>query len=182
MAAEVGSTDMGKIFTLSPAIKAVCRDALDDLITELAKNCRIFYPPKFIDCVNCVQDPNGDQGASYWRHGGPMKFMTGAACPMCNSQHQRAEYVSEDFQWLCALRPKDFFIPIPNLDFKVPFGYVQTKMFSQDVPKALASEYMVFQTAISGLSGESRYKLHSKPVDVSNIIQNRYFVATWEMI
>ena len=63
---------MGKIFTLSDDIKSVVTDALDDLITELGKDCRLVYPPRFVPCGNCIYDPIAGKSSNHWKSGGPI--------------------------------------------------------------------------------------------------------------
>lgn len=171
---------MGTIFTLTDDIKSTIASALDDLISELGKDCRLVYPPRMTSCVNCVWDPVGKKSSNYYLHGGPVPF-SNTSCPMCNGVGKRAEEVSDVVKFLCAIEPKHFFKPVKHLDIQLPYSIIQTKGFLSDMPRVRRASHMVFQVAIEGLLNK-RFRLLDDPVDVSNIIQNRYFVATWEQI
>lgn len=170
---------MGQIFTLDSNIKGIIQQALDDIITELDKPCRLYYPSRWVSCDNCTLNPAGNISSNRYRHGGPVPFPSGSACPLCSGQGKRAEEQTEDINLLCSADPKKFFVPIPNLPIQVPDGILQTKGYMTDLPKILRAEFMLYQTSIDGYQ-KRKYRLLSEPVDSSNIIQNRYFVATWE--
>lgn len=170
---------MANLFDLDPETLANIQDGLDSLVNVLGKKCRLVYPPKWTTCNNCILDPQNQRSSNHYRHGGPIKFPDGAACPQCNGDGKVATQVSEDVKFLCEWNPSKFFYPIPNLDIRVPFGVIQTKGFIKDWPKVERCDYLVFQVALAGL-GERRYKLLGEPGDRSNIVQERYFVATWQ--
>lgn len=172
---------MGKVFTLTPSIKAVIQDALDDLITELGKNCVLYYTGKATPCTNCCWDPIGQSGGLIWKDGGPEPFPNGTICPMCNGKSMRYVETSESVKMLCAWEPKNFWNPIPNLDIRVPFSYVQTKGYFTDLPKINKANWMLFESAVEGLQ-RMKYTLLKSPGDQSNIIQGRYFIATWQQV
>lgn len=172
---------MGKIFTLTGNIKTVIQDALDDLITELGKNCRIVYPPRWLPCNNCVWDTVTQRATNVWKTGGPMQFPNGTACPVCGGHGQRSEEVSKVIKFLCEWEPKKFFLPIPNLQVRAPFAMVQTKGFMEYLPDVQNSDYMIFQSDLENIQ-RMKFKLVSEGWDRSNIIQGRYFVATWERV
>lgn len=173
---------MGTIFTLTPALKGVITTALDDLITELGKDCRLYYPPRWNACENCVYDPIGNKSSNYWLTGGPLPFPSGSTCPLCDGVGRRAEEVTEDITMLCAWEPRKFFHPIKHLDIRAPFSILQTKGYiDPDLPKVLRAESLVFQTGIEGIL-RKKYVLMGQPGDASNIIQGRYFIATWEQL
>ncbi len=170
---------MGKIFTLDADVKAVIQDALDDLITELGKDCRLVYPPRWVSCVNCVYDQIGGKSSNRWKTGGPMQFAAGTACPLCNGKGKRGEEVSETIRLLCAWDPRAFWLPVPTVQVRVPHSIVQTKGYLTDMPKVMKADHLVVELPIEPFV-RVRVKLASQPVDPSNIIQARYFVATWE--
>jgi hypothetical protein len=172
---------VGVIFTLDADTKSVITQALDDLITELGKPCRLEYPPKWAPCVNCVYDPIGNKSSNRWLSGGPMQFPNGQTCPMCNGVGQLATAVTEVITFLCAWEPRKFWFPIPNLQIRSPYSIVQTKGFLKDLPKIERANFLYFQTPIEGIA-RKKYKLFKEPGDPSNIIQNRYFVASWERV
>jgi hypothetical protein len=171
---------MGKLFTLDEGTKQVVQDALDDLITEFGKRCRVVYPPRWAACANCVSDPVGKKSANRWRTGGPLPFPSGSVCPLCNGAGgHHAEELSEEVLLLCAWEPKNFWYPAPGLDVRVPGGALQTKGFLSDMPKITRCDHLVFQLPVEPYA-HYRYRLVGEPGDRSNIIQNRYFIANWQ--
>lgn len=172
---------MGKIFTLDAATKSIITDALDDLITELGKNCRLVYPPQMVSCINCVKDPIGNKSANRWKTGGPIPFSNGMTCPMCGGEGFKAIEHTEDVLMLCAWEPKHFYYPLSNLNIRIPYSIVQTKFFLTELPKVEQCDHLVFQTNIEGVALR-KFKLYGEPGDRANIIQDRYAVATWERV
>lgn len=172
---------MANIFTIDAAIKSIIQGALDDIITNLGKNCLLVYPPKMLPCDNCVSNPIGNLPSNRWRTGGPIHFGVGSLCPMCDGQGMRAEELTEAILLLCEWDPKKFIKPFQGLDIRIPNGLLQTKGYLVDMPKILRCDHLVFQTDVAGMS-HFKYKLYDDPGDRSNIIQNRYFIATWERV
>jgi hypothetical protein len=68
-------------------------DALlaSDMTSEV---CQIVYPPKKVQCVNCLPGPLG-QGANVYRSGGPAPFNFGS-CPVCQGKGYKEEETKAD--------------------------------------------------------------------------------------
>lgn len=160
---------MGNVFTLTPDIKAIATGAIDDLITQLGKDCLLVYPPSWTPCVNCG-------AGNRWVTGGPAPFPDGAVCPVCDGSGQRADEVTATVRMLVAVGPAQFFKKLP-VGVQVPDGLIQTKGFVADLPKVLQAREMVLQPGT--LPVKLRYVLAGEPVDAGSIIQNRYFVCEW---
>lgn len=170
---------MGTIFTLDNTIKSTIQDALDDLITELGKTCKLVYPAKMVDCPNCVFDPVAKRSANIYQDGGPHPFSNGQICPYCDGQGKRLVHQEDEILLLLNWSPKTFEYPLKNLDVRMPYEVLQTKCYLTDFPKLKRAEYLIAQVPIQGYV-EKRFKLMAEPTDVSNIIQNRYIVSVWE--
>lgn len=168
---------MGTIFTLEADTLAIIQAALDDLITELGKECLLVYPPKWVDCPVCAAAHNpGSQSTSRWRTGSPLPFQS--VCPSCNGQGKHAQEQSETVTMSCQWDPQEFRKLFPQVDVRVPFSTLQTKCYLTDAPKLLRCDHMRLQVPIEGLSLR-KYKLASDPSDKSNIVQGRYAIAYW---
>lgn len=173
---------MGNIFTLTDTLKSTIQAALDDLITELDKTCRLYFPPKQVVCNNCILDPTSGKSSNYYLSGGPMEFPRGSICPVCHGSGRfKYEQATEDVNLLCTVDQHKFERPIRNLKLDWPTGAIQTKGFLTDALKIARCDYMHYQPNTSGYS-TLKYKLASPIMDSSNIIQNRYFVCVWELI
>lgn len=168
---------MGTIFTLTADIKAIARTAIDDLIQELGKDCRLLFPPLMKPCVNCLPDVIGKKSSNFWVNGGPIPFPGGTLCPMCDGKGLRAEQATAPIRMLIAWKPEKWVLDrLPNIE--APGGLIQTKGYLADVPKILQARQMVIETQIEGVMRYA-FELASEPIDASNIIQGRYFVALW---
>ena len=172
---------MGTVFTLDAGTKAVIQDALDDLITELGKSCKIVYPARWVSCQNCQIDIIGNKSSNHWKTGGPLPFANGTICPLCTGVGKRAEDTYDTVTLLCNWEPKKFWQPVPNLNIGKGNGFLQTKGFISDMPKILKADHLIFQVPMEPYLS-NKYKRISEPGDKSNIIQNRYFICTWEQI
>jgi hypothetical protein len=172
---------VGTIFTLDSDTKSVIQDALDDLITEFGKDCRLVYPARMVACSNCVTSPIGGMPSNRWKTGGPLFFPAGSTCPLCNGNGRRAEEQSEVLHLLCAYDSKGFAYPVSGVNLRVPSSKLRTKCMLVDAPKLLRCDHLIFDIAAEGVN-RLKFKLASNPVDESNIIQRRYATAYWAEI
>lgn len=171
---------MGKLFTLDDGTKSTIRDALDDIITEFGKMCRIYYPARWVACTNCLVDPIGRKSRNIWRTGGPMPFAKGTICPMCSSSGgHHAEELSEEIQLKIEWEPKRFWYPVPNVDVRVPYSICQTKGYISDYNKLVQADHLLIQIPIEP-HVKTKFRMVGTPISPGNIIQDRYIVATWE--
>lgn len=171
---------MGKLFTIDPATRSVITDALDDIITEFGKDCRLVYPPRWVPCANCVNDPVGKKSANRWKTGGPIRFQAGGICPSCNgsggfSANEEFEVLQLKVEWNVG----KFWLPVPGAKLRTPHSVCQTKGYLSDLPKIVQADHLVLQLPIEGLL-LAKFVLSGTPTSPGNIIQDRYFVATWE--
>lgn len=172
---------MGTIFTLETTTLSIVQAALDDLITEFGKNCRLVYPPKSIDCTNCDLVIAGAMKVNRWKTGGPMQFPAGAPCPLCGGQGKIQQEVSEILQMSCDFEPKGFFRPVDGVNIRIKNATLATKCYLVDAPKLKRCDHMIYQVETEGIS-RSKFQLASDPVDISSIVKGRYAVAYWEQV
>lgn len=171
---------MGTIFTLTPAIKAIAQAAIDDLINQLGKTCRLYYPPRQVQCNNCIFNPVGSKSSGVYLDGGPSPFPPGSLCPLCSGKGTISSQTTDLITMLCAWSPKDFFVPTNRSQaIVVPEGRIQTKGFAEDLPKIMQAAYMLIETDIEPRL-RCKFKRAGDPIDQSNIIQGRYFVMQWD--
>ena len=172
---------MAKIFEITSDIKKIAQDAIDDLIDQMGKNCRLIYPPKFESCsCNSATNP-GSKPSTYSRHGGPVPISSMGICPLCNGTNKRQTEQSSIIKLLCTWEVKDFYEPFKNIAINQPNSYLQTKFYLSDAPKIMQSIEMVMQIDIEGYI-QHRFKLNSKIIDPGNIVQNRYGICLWQQI
>jgi len=161
---------MGVLFTLTPEIKAITQQALDDLITELAKDCVLLYPPIMEACTS----------SGYHQLSGGFVPPGFSRCQFCDGSGFREVQTTETIQMTVVASPAHFYRKLPrNID--IPDGLIQTKCYAADVVKIKQAREMQLQPELDALL-RPRYKLVGEPIDVSSIIPGRYFIAMWERI
>jgi RNA polymerase subunit RPABC4/transcription elongation factor Spt4 len=168
---------MGKIFTLTDDIKQIASDAIDDLIDQLGKDCRLIYPDKVSDCPNCIFNPVTQKSSNKYQSGGPFPFQDGTICPVCHGNGRLQSEQTETIKMLCSWNPRQWIILPGNIN--VPNSMVQTKGYLTDLPKVLRSRKMVLQIPIEPYN-KYQFELQGEPIDQGNIIQGRYFIAVWK--
>jgi hypothetical protein len=169
---------MGKVFTLTADIRQIAQDAIDDLLDQLGKACRLYYPPRLVPCGNCIYDPIGHKSSNRWIDGGPVPFGAGSVCPLCSGEGRCAQEVTETITMLVASAPAHFWVKGPA-GVEVPAGTIQTKAYLKDLPKILMARSMVLQPELEAII-RWRYALDGEPVDAGNIIQGRYVICQWK--
>ena len=90
---------MAKIFTITDDIRQIAADAIDDLIDQLGKTCRLVYPPTFSSC-SC-SDTIGKKGPHVWGHGGYGPRGGNTGCSLCGGSGQIATEETEEVTLLC---------------------------------------------------------------------------------
>lgn len=166
---------MGTLFTLTPGILATTKTVLDDLITELGKDCLLVYPPATVPCTEC------GGALTHGPHGGPAP--NGWVCPGCDNAGTRTVSTTETLRLLLEVNPADWFYrPRPYTQVpanaQVPGGTLKTKCHLAHRPKLLRAQHIIVQPEL-GPSYTTKYQLDGDPVDVSNITKGYYCVAYW---
>lgn len=170
---------MARIFELDTATRNQFRDALDDMFELRMKSCRLIYPPKYVSCTSCVYDPIGKKSSNRYKTGGPLPFPNGSVCPNCGGTGKKAVSQEENIDLAIDWTPSRF---VKTLDLvRLPDGAIQTKGYTRDIPKIKKCIEMIAQTSLEPII-QYRFKLLGEPVDIFNIIQNRYFYCFWERI
>jgi hypothetical protein len=169
---------MARIFEITQSIRDLATAAFSDLLDQLGKPCKLFYPPRMKACSNCIADPIGHKSTNRWLRGGPVEFPFGSICPLCGGQGAIAEEVSETVNLLVTQDVTKFEkIGISNVN--LPDGIIQTKGYLSDLSKILKCDYIIVNTNIQNIITQ-RYKLFSEPVSPGNISQNVFFICLWQ--
>jgi len=174
---------MGELFTLTPEIIELGRKAFSDMIVELGKNFTLYYPPTFTECVNCYYDGESQRSSSVYRPGGPSPFSQGQICPVCVGVGGQLTNITEDIRMSVSFDVKTFydFKLLKDTTYRIGESIMQSRGYIADLPKVIKCEYMVGPLNTQNYI-QQRFKLISQPIDVSNIVQARFFVATWKVI
>lgn len=172
---------MADLFTLSAGVLAVTSNAIDSLIHQLGKPCRLVYPPVMQPCPQGCPLPVGkSQATDIWRTGGTARPGNISTCAVCGGAGQMAVTQTETITLLCNFMVKPWNgLDLPQgVDFRVPGGLCQTKGFITDLPKLKRCIEAVLATNVEPYVRYT-YRLHGEPLDTSNIVQGRYCQALW---
>jgi len=150
-------------------------ESLNDLLDQLGKNCRLYYPPTFTECTNCNFDPIGNKSSNVYKHGGPVPFHA-IDCPMCNGQGKKPTENYVDITMTANVKARPFGLAA---NVRYPDGLVETRGYITDLPSVLQSDYMICSTLIEPYR-RYRYKLYGEPIDPFSIVPGKYFIALWQ--
>lgn len=173
---------MGQIFDLeSTGAVPIMRMAISDLILYLGKNCKVVYPPKMVQCNNCVRDPIGNKSKNIYLHGGPIAFPMGSICPVCEGAGAtRAEEVSEIIRVIVHWNPKKYQnVKLDNT--RLADGVVSIKGHIADLPKIKTMDYFIPHIEIDAYAN-FKFRLSSEPISKGNIVQGEFFTALLERV
>lgn len=171
---------MGKLFSIDAGTKSTIQDALDDLITEFGRECRLVYPAVWAACPNCMYDAIGQKSTNRWRTGGPMPFANGTTCPICTGTGKKASEETDTVTLKLEWEPSKFWYPVPGADIRVPGSICQTKGYVSDLPKVLRCDHVILDVNLQPVISTT-FRMIKTPISPGNIIQDRYFVCTWEL-
>lgn len=163
------------MFEISDDIRASAEEGFNDLIDQLGKVCRLYFPPIFVECTNCNFDPIGNKSSNVYKHGGPMPFHA-MDCPMCNGQGKKPSENYVDITMTANVTAKPFSMAA---NVRYPDGLVETRGYIASLPQVLRCDYMICATLIEPYR-RYRYKLYGEPIDPFSIVPGKYFVALWQ--
>jgi hypothetical protein len=167
---------MVNIFEITDEIRNLAKLAFLDLHRDLSRQCRLYYPPRMITCINCQSDPIGRKSSNRYLHGGPAPFPLGSICPMCGGTSRIAQESYDDIQLLIDEEP-DIYKKYPNAN--LPQGIIEAKGLISDMSKVLKCDYLIKDLTIRPYL-EFRYTRYGEPVLPSNIVLNEFFISLWQ--
>lgn len=170
---------MGQLFTLDAGTRSTITDALDDIITEFGRPCRLVYPPRMEACSNCLPLASNKASSNTWKTGGPIPFDKGTICPVCGGSYMRAIEASENIRLKLEWDIKRFQIPVKNMDIRKPYSVVEVKGYVSQIPLLQRCDHIVLDTPMEP-SIRYKFKVASEPIMPGNIIQQRYFICLLE--
>lgn len=162
---------MAKIFEIDNEVRQLMADAIDDLIDQIGKDCKLVYPPKLVPCTNC--------SLGRWKTGGPMPFTFGV-CPLCQGQAVKATENSEVIRMLVSWNVEPDILMAAPVDLRHPNSIVRTKGYIGHLPKVKQCDHMQIVNVDPYI--HYNFKLYSEPIDPGSIVQGRYFIALWKRI
>ena len=110
------------------------KEFADDFINDnFGVNCKLIYPPKETECVNCVFDSIGRKSSNRYKHGGPQPFNFGN-CPTCSGKGFREDEATENIK-LRVYYEKKSWVKIAGGTFNADDSDAQVIGFIHDMPK-----------------------------------------------
>lgn len=147
-------------------------EACDALLnsSKIAKSCTLIYPPRRIECDNCVLNTIGGVSTNAYRHGGPAPFNFGK-CPLCGGNGYHEEEITENINLRIYWEQRDW-IKVSEIAF--PSAEVQVIGFASDLQKLRrANEILVNRESTHGVW---RMVLAGQPF-MHGFGKDRYFIA-----
>lgn len=173
---------MAEIFEITEEIRGLARSAINDLINQLGRDCRLVYPPKVTECTTCVNNLAGKGNQTnygIWRTGGPAPHSMNTGCPVCNGAGTITTEVTEVIKMLVSWDPKEFKIYDPEI--RLPQGSILTKTFIYNLPKIKMCQEVIIEPTIEPYT-HFRFKLAGEPIQPGNIVQGTFCVCFWARI
>ncbi len=169
---------MAKLFTITPAIRRLARDANDTMIEQLGKLCLLAFEPLPSDCPNCHYDPIAKASSGIYNGTGPVPFTT-LPCPVCRGAGivKPSGDLFEEVNFLIDWQPKPWQY-VDTTQVRAPQGIVRTKGFVTDMAKVIQAKYIVIDHNNADLR-DNRFVLWGDPIPQGNIDPSRYVIAFW---
>lgn len=178
---------MGKLFDLDPETLKIAQDAFDDLLDQsnLGKPCKLVYSSTTTICPNCIVNRNTGLSTNRYKVGGPIPFVDGEICPVCEGSGKLVG--TEGFDIVTLLidwNPKPWLNVVgnagdaPDSVVRIPNGAITTRGYMTDLPKIIKADYAVMDVNNNYMN--NHFVLSGEPISPGNIVKNRYFTAVWK--
>lgn len=168
---------MADLFTIGPDIRGLARDAVDTMINQLGKDCKLIFDPIQQQCPNCYFDDVNQKSSGVYNTTGPIPF-TKPPCPVCRGKGViTTDPISKVKRLLIDWQPKPWqFLPTGVV---VPQGLVQTKGFVTDLPDVLECKHIIIDYE-NAIYQNHRFVKWGEPIPTGNIVPNRYIICFWQ--
>lgn len=170
--------------TISISLDSSQRQALqegyDSMIAFYGKVCKLIYQPLIVEAGTSTQlaDNTYIQG-NYWMSG-PMR-VDQQGVPMAGGQNMKTQESSENITMTIDWYPKDYLNSNITNIAPIEFNFIKTRGKIVDLPKIQKCIEMHVQIPLNNYI-IGRYRLKSGATDAFSIIQEKYFIASWERI
>jgi hypothetical protein len=178
---------MSRLFTITPDIRKIGEQAINDLIDNLGRQCKVIYESETAQvCNNCFFDSANQRSTGKYNGTGPRAFASGK-CPVCRGTGYLPNTTesSDTLTLLIDWQPKEWAIidrmvtlqGAPPAGGKIGKGnMVMVKGYIADMPKVIQAKYIILDYPNAQYEN-NRFILWGEPVVQGNIIQTKYFNA-----
>lgn len=176
---------MADLFTLTQDIRDIGEQAINALINQLGKTCKVIYESGLgQQCPNCFFDVANQRSTNKYNGTGPRAFTSGK-CPVCRGSGFLPETTtsSDTLILLIDWQPKSWTLidTLTSLQGVTPNGgkiskgdLVSAKGYIADMPKVIQSKYIILDYQNAKYEN-NRFMLWGEPVVQGNIVQTKYF-------
>lgn len=145
---------------------------------EFGSDFKIYYPPKLVECTNCLPTQYG----VIHRSGGPMPFTLGD-CPWCGSdsgqkEHEHTETIRAKLYPSTGGFAKNFYSKI-HQSLEVVDGEFLGIFLLSDIEKIRSANYAVIYDKTSTTIGEIKVTLASEPMP-HGVGRDKFFFCFWK--
>ena len=160
---------MAITFSIPTSIITLHEKACADIIAQLGKSCKLFYPPLRNTCPNCT--------GGYTYIGGPYPFQNGMPCPYCNATNiVESEITPDTITMMVYMNPKDF-IKYQEFNLNIPSSAIQSRGLMSDLNKVQRCNFMQIMS-IDGIE-TLRYKKVGEAVPFGLMLREE-FLQMWD--
>jgi hypothetical protein len=169
---------MPDLFVITDDIRSLAQSAIDSMLNQLGKPCKLIYEPVRTPCNNCFLDTTTNLSSGQYNGTGPMSFTRGK-CPVCGGsgylpgETERSDVVTMTVIW----KPNVYKYFAPNV--QLPDSLIVLKGYVTDLPKVLQAKYVI-PDYLNQVYQSSRFVLFEAPHPQGSIVKNRYFRSFWK--
>jgi hypothetical protein len=166
-------------FSIPSALLDEADWVIDSFIDSLGKNCILVYPPKIVECPNCIYDINTERSSNVYKDGGPFSFLNGEICPLCGGEGRSVLPQEESIKLRVYWSPKDWVKLTTKPIVNIPNGVAQVIGYMSDLHKIEQAENIVLDVDSSSIR---RWTMKRSGQAVPWGFQRRYFVQFLERV
>lgn len=150
---------------------------IDSFIDSLGKNCKLIYPPKDSECINCIFDIDSQRSSGMYKAGGPTSFASHTICPVCGGEGRSILPQTADIKLRVYWSPKDWVrLPVPA---NTPNAVAQVIGYLTDLPKLEMATEILLE---SDNDSYHAWKVQRMGQAIPHGFQRRYFIQFMERI
>lgn len=166
---------------ITSELKQAYKQMIDSLIKEgaLSLRCKLIYENATrTQCSNCDIDPMSGRSSNLYKTGGPISFINGQICPVCNGDGYLLDSVEEVVHLLVLFQYK-YWINF-NTNINSPDGMIQTICGMELLPKIKNANRLIVDTQLDGLT-RNYFTRFSDP-EPAGFGDSSYIFTFWKKI
>lgn len=162
-------------------LKQTYNNAISTLLAQsgLSLPCKLIYENnKKIECPNCEIDSMSGRSSNTFKTGGPIQFLDGQICPVCNGDGYRFESKEENIDLLVLFEYK-YWINF-NSNINSPDGMIQTICSTNSLTQIKAANRLLVDTNLTGVT--RNYFSRASDPQPAGLGDTNYLFTFWKKI